>query len=143
MRPKRQKFIRMSLRGILGGINVIIFLGLVYLYACHGINLPTNGWNWTDLITILLTIVTIVLGALGTLIAVAALLGYQHIHKSAELRSGEAVDEYLNSEVFEKKLSEMIDRQYERSRAIRGMELSPGQEPIQSGCVGNEVDWKE
>lgn len=105
-----------------GFVNIFLAIGLVYLYASRDISHPSEGWNWTDFITILLGVLTIVLGALGTLIAVAALWGYQQIQKGAEARSVKAVDRYLHSDEFEIQLGELIETCFERDRARRAVE---------------------
>lgn len=118
-------------------VNTFLAIGLLYLYSSKNIWHPSDGWNWTDFITILLGVATIVLGALGTLIAVAALWGYQQIQKSAELRSVAAVDHYLRSEEFERKLDDLIERRYEKDLALKAVDVAKGK------SEGPEKDWED
>lgn len=122
---------------LIGITNVFLAVGLVYLYSSRNLWHPSDGWNWTDFITILLGIATIVLGALGTLIAVAALWGYQQIQRSAELRSEEAVDRYLRSEEFERKLGDLIEKRFEKDLALKAVDVA------EAKPEGPEKDWED
>jgi hypothetical protein len=94
-----------------------------------------------------LGVVAIVVAALGTLIAVAALWGYQQIQKSAEIRSEEAVNNYLKSEGFDTKLGKMIEEQIEKAPVIKAVEggiaLKPKSENTKKGSQGTEKEWDD
>lgn len=127
---------------LVGIINIFLAVGLIYLYSARDISHPSEGWNWTDFVTILLGVATIVLGALGTLIAVAALWGYQQIQKGAEARGVKAVDRYLHSEEFESQLGVLIEKRLEKDRALRAVEEGMA-EPPEEEPKGPEKEWND
>lgn len=106
----------------IGVVNVFLAAGLTYLFLSRGIAHPSDGWNWTDFITILLGVLTIVLAALGTLIAVAALWGYQQIQKGAEARSVRSLNGYLRSKEFEGQLGKLVEEWFEKNGAQKAVE---------------------
>lgn len=123
-------------------INIFLAAGLIYLFASRNIYHPSEGWNWTDFVTILLGVATIVLAALGSLIAVAALWGYQQIQKGAESRSVKAVDRYLHSEEFERQLGDIINEQLEKRGALKAVEEGIAT-PTDQEPQGSEKDWSD
>ncbi|WP_146191571.1 hypothetical protein [Azospirillum humicireducens] len=132
--------------------NIMMFCGLCYQYGIRDIVHPTEGWNWTDFITILLAIVTIVIAALGTLIAVAALWGLQTLRKGASEISRKKVDGYLQSADMERKLRALVEEQYKNyvdslavARALTSPERGdrPNAEQGQRIVGDVERDWRD
>ncbi|WP_145690040.1 hypothetical protein [Azospirillum brasilense] len=133
-------------------INFFMFFGLSYQYGIREIVRPTEGWNWTDFITILLAILTIVLAALGTLIAVAALWGIQTLQNGASEISRKTVEEYLKSAQLDGRLKALVQEHYQNyidsMEAKRRLATTEGEEPLSpedAALAGahEDTDWRD
>lgn len=112
----------------------------------------TDGtpWSAVDLVTVLLTVVTIVLAALGIFIAMAAILGYQALsdqsRKQAQETSASQVGDFLRSEAFAEQLRAIVSEQtknYDRDEALATLNARSrvdrrGDPPDQP-----DTEWKE
>lgn len=89
-------------------LNMVLFVGFVVMWF-RGIHEPTVGlWTYNDMISTLLTVVTVVLASVAVFVGLAAVWGYQSITKQAELKAVEAASEagkiYLESDAFIEKV---------------------------------------
>lgn len=78
----------------------LVVLGGIYFFT-HTLSpqLPA-GWDYKDVVSILLSIVTVALTVLGIIIAIAAFWSYQKITEAAEQRAEGASERFLASESF-------------------------------------------
>jgi hypothetical protein len=86
-------------------LNIALFGGLLWFWLVKGSYLIAPGaWEYKDLVSILLTAVTVVLAFIGFIVAGAAIWGYQSIKAIAEERaekiSAAGCDTYLKSRDF-------------------------------------------
>lgn len=94
---------------ILFGLNLALCAGLAFALWFREMPAPAVGqWTYTDLIATMLTVVTVILGALAVLIGLAAIWGYQTISNHAAQKAVEAArqsgQEYLDSDAFTEKV---------------------------------------
>lgn len=98
--------------------NVLLFAVLGWLLIAQGLPLhPSPGWEYKDLVSVLLTVVTIVLAFLGLAVALAAIWGWQTISQGAARRAAEVAtdktDAHLQSDDFQAKLKVLVEEQVE------------------------------
>jgi hypothetical protein len=75
---------------------LLIFLGVFAWRSAPSL----AGWEYKDVIGILLTTVTVVIAVLGVLLALAAIWGWQKITEEASKDAIKATQEYLRSDEF-------------------------------------------
>ena len=63
--------------------NLALGAVIIWQWAARGISWPDNGWTPADLVTILLTAVTVVLAALAIGIGILAVWGYTTLRTGA------------------------------------------------------------
>lgn len=124
----------------------LVVLSLVYFFG-HVVQpkLPT-GWDYKDVVSILLAIVTVALTVLGIIIAIAAFWGYQKITEAAvekaEKASAMATDTFLGSTIFQTRLELLISEQMRNIRRDQiepSLDVSSGQE---DGAPGDQP-WED
>ena len=107
----------------------VTFLALVALLATYGVShtLPAsmpNGWDYKDVVSMLLAIVTVALTVLGIIVAIAAFVGFQKISEiaaeNAERSSDRRTDEFFGSDAFNARVEAVI---LERMKNMRKDEL--------------------
>ncbi|MCG8562674.1 MAG: hypothetical protein MI824_22985 [Hyphomicrobiales bacterium] len=110
-------------------LTVFVLLVLGILIAFFFLYVATRGvggsvWSYKDFVTISLTVVTVVLAALGLGIALLAIWGYAQIEKLAGQKAEEvakkAAEDHLSSEEFRERFRETIEKLQEE-RAIRSV----------------------
>jgi hypothetical protein len=95
--------------------------GLVVLVAFYIFNhlmqpaLPSS-WDYKDVVTILLAIVTISLTVLGILIAIAAFISYQKIVDLAGERAETASEQFLVSPAFQTRVDLLISERMKNAQ---------------------------
>lgn len=103
-------------------------------------------WDYKDVVSLLLAIVTTVLAALGIILAVGAFWGYQKIADHATERAEKAVDAFLNSDKFYAKVKAIASEQMANNmRPVVAETINvtpPGDQPQQAGAPGDEP-WQE
>src|SRR6266403_1510692 len=72
--------------------NLILTIILVYYVALHGLDHPPAGWEYKDLLTVLLTALTALLAGLAIFIGILAIWGYNSIRDAAERAAERAAD---------------------------------------------------
>jgi hypothetical protein len=70
--------------------NLILSIILVFYIGVHGLDYPPPGWEYKDLLTVILTALTALLAGLAIFIGVLAIWGYNSIREAAE-RAAERV----------------------------------------------------
>ncbi len=65
-------------------LNLALLAGFGWFVYRDGLGAPPSGWDWKDLVTILLTAVTVILAATALFVAVLAVWGYTTIRQHAE-----------------------------------------------------------
>ena len=90
---------------ILFACNLAFFAGAVWFLSENGAaSIAPGKWEYKDLISILLTVVSVIVTFIGIIVAVAAIWGYQSIRNVAEQKAEETsrqgCDDYLRSDVF-------------------------------------------
>jgi len=88
--------------------NVALFLMAVYFISIHGLAAPEAHWTYSDLVSVLLTAIGIILTTLGLGIALLAIWGYQKIADHAVGKSVEAVNKRLDTMLEEQNLKQKI-----------------------------------
>ena len=101
--------------------NLVLFAALGWLILSQGLPLrPSAGWEYKDLISALLTVVTIILAFIGLVVGIAAVWGWQTISKGAAREaakvSAEQTDAHLQSESFQGALKVLIAEQLEKMK---------------------------
>lgn len=101
--------------------NFLLFLALVWLITARGVPLhATNGWDYKDVIAVLLTVVTVVLTFIGLVVALAAIWGWQTISQGAATEAAKAsasqTDHHLQSDTFKAGLKLLIMEQMENMK---------------------------
>lgn len=99
---------------------------------------PSGALEYKDLISILLTAVTVVLAVLGIGIAILAIWGYKEFMTKAESKAEEAaskiakelVNTYLTSEEFTIRFTEAVQRLHKDEAALR---VKPAGQPEGKG----------
>lgn len=100
-------------------LNAGVFALFVWMFVAQGAPLlrPGPGWEYKDLVAILLSVVSIVVTFIGIIVAVAAIWGYQSIRAIAEQKAEETsragCDDYLKSESFQATVGAAIREQIE------------------------------
>lgn len=79
-----------------------------YFILRHGLDAPQANWSYSDLVTVLLAAIAIILTALGLGIAILAIWGYQKIADHAVQRSVEVMNERFDKMMEEQNLKERI-----------------------------------
>ena len=74
----------------------------------HGLDAPRADWSYSDLVTVLLTAIGVILTTLGLGIAALAIWGYQKIADHAEAQSIAAVNKRLDAMLLEQNLKQRI-----------------------------------
>jgi len=117
-------------------ISVIAFSAF---YAATRGPLSAEGWTYPELITVLLTAVTVVLAVLGLGIAVIAIWGYDRIERSASAAAVTAaksmIESHLRSDEFTGKIREIVEG-LPKSEAFEG--LKPGEGAINGNDNGEK-----
>ncbi len=81
--------------------NLALMAVAVFYVATRGLE-PTPGtWNYADLVTIVLTATTVILGAVALGVALLAIWGYRAIAERAEEIAGRQADEVVNRRLNE------------------------------------------
>lgn len=101
--------------------NVGLFGALVWLITVRGVPLhPTEGWDYKDVVSVLLTVVTVVLTFIGLVVALAAIWGWQTISQGAAREAAKAsasqTDDHLQSETFKAGLKLLVIEQIENMK---------------------------
>ncbi len=86
-------------RWALLGLNLLLTLALIFLLNAEGAGSIAKGsWEYKDLISILLTVVSVIVTFIGIIIAIAAIWGIQTLRTLAETKAVETSK--LGSEAF-------------------------------------------
>lgn len=85
--------------------NLAFFAAVVWLISVYGaVSIRPGMWEYKDLVSVLLTVVSIIVTAIGIIIAIAAIWGYQSLKGVAEQKAEEIsrlnCDIYLQSDDF-------------------------------------------
>ncbi len=120
-------------RALIAG-NILLVALLVWLVLSQGVHVQSSeGWEYKDLVSVLLTVVTVVLAFIGIVVAFAAIWGWQTISQGAARRAAEvaqgATDTHLQSEDFQAKLKVLVEEQVENiKRAAVQKQITPAVE---------------
>lgn len=121
---------------LLLGANGLFLAILLWLVLSQGLHLhPSDGWEYKDLVSVLLTVVTIVLTFIGLVVALAAIFGWQTISQGATRRASEvaqgATDTHLRSDDFQSKLKVLVEEQVENiKKAAAQQQITPETVPV-------------
>lgn len=90
---------------IIFACNLIFFAAAIWAISSYGaVRLAPGAWEYKDLVSVLLTVVSIIVTFIGIIIAVGAIWGYQSLRGIAEQKAEETsragCDAYLSSELF-------------------------------------------
>jgi hypothetical protein len=146
-------------------LNICLIGALSWIWLTKGsFSIVPGAWEYKDLISILLTAVTVVLAFIGFIVGGAAIWGYQSIRAIAEEKaekiSAAGCNSYLNSQDFFSKIDTAIrDRlESEAKNAVQNAlapvvlsaDSSPEfQEPIQpeengeGGTTRGDQKWQD
>jgi len=120
--------------------GLIVLAGIYFFSHTISPELPSS-WDYKDVVSILLSIVTVALTVLGIIIAIAAFWSYQKITEAAEQRAEGASERFLTSEAFLTRLDIHI---VERLRNERQSQVQPNldvSEPDGGGAGGKDEPW--
>lgn len=73
-------------------VNLTLAVILLVFIGSHGLTTPPKGWEYKDLLTIILTALTALLAGLAIFIGVLAIWGYNSIRDAAERAAERAAD---------------------------------------------------
>jgi len=121
-------------------VGLIVLAGVYFFSHTLDPKLPPL-WDYKDVVSILLAIVTVALTVLGIIIAVAAFWSYQKITEAAEQRAEGASERFLLSEAFLTRLDVHI---IERLKNERQNQVQPNldvQEPDGGETGATDEPW--
>jgi len=103
---------------ILFACNLAFFALVVWLVSAHGsASIRPGTWEYKDLISVLLTVVSIIVTFIGIIIAVGAIWGYQSLRGIAEQKAEETSklgsDVYLQSDAFKVRVDAALQARLE------------------------------
>ena len=73
-------------------VNAVLLIVAIAYIVTRGIAAPPTGWDYKDLITILLTVLGAILAALAIFIGIAAVWGYSVLRQAAEEKAAAVAD---------------------------------------------------
>lgn len=115
---------------VLVGLAVAALWAVYIAFHTATPSLPDN-WDYKDVVSLLLAVVTVALTVLGIIIALAALWGYQQITQAAANRAAQASDIYFESTTFIARLDLLIS---ERMKNARKDEIEPSLDVSNDGA---------
>lgn len=83
---------RKAINLILPLFNIVLFFILLFHIGIGGLSAPPPGWEYKDLITIILTALGVLLGALAIFIGLLAVWGYASIRDAATKAAADKAD---------------------------------------------------
>lgn len=97
-------------------LNLVLTIALILLLNAEGAGMIVKGdWEYKDLISVLLTVVSLIVTFIGIIIAIAAIWGFQTLKAMAEAKAVETSrtgsENFLKSEEFQS----IVDRQIQAS----------------------------
>jgi len=106
------------LNGGLFAANLAFFGVVVWLVSAHGAAyLEPGSWKYEDLVSILLSVVSVLVTGIGIVIAVAAIWGFQSLRSLAEQKAEETsragFTEYLGSDTFKQQIDAALKARIE------------------------------
>lgn len=119
----------MNLGVFLSWLVTICLIAFSAFYAATRGPLSADGWSYSDLVTVILTAVTVVLAALGLGIAAIAIWGYDRIERNASdaavNEARDMIDRHLKSARFVEQVREIVE-DLPKSEAFEG--VRPGEQ---------------
>ena len=128
-------------------INLLLLIAISYMVSTNEINF--GQIKALDLVMVLLTVVTIVVAAIGIFVAIAAIAGYQTIASQAQRSAIDAslsrLEEIQKEDGFIQRLQKLVDdriESYERNRATENVHVGE-EEAEQDEPPRDDEEWRD